>query len=194
MKTLVLVLVLSTKKTHIIQEDACNNDLIVLHCFGSGVNEACTHHLTTLAGASDSRCSRCRASAKVWGSCDGLASSKPEGNHLKKCIANLIPAMTMMLVSLTLTWMAPENGWLSPDYSPFGAKGLFSMGETVRFREGRFLWFPLFVSSWTLDVSCCCFMPTIRLEMVPSRPDFGEGASTTWRIQLSKTKNAPKRC
>lgn len=46
-----LVLVLITKKTHIIQEDACNNYLIVLHCFGertyknhalSGVNEACT--------------------------------------------------------------------------------------------------------------------------------------------------------
>lgn len=67
------------------------------------------------------------------------------------------------LVSLTLTWMAPENGWLSPDYSPFGAKGLFSMGEKL-FVSGcfRFLWFPLFVGSWTLDMSCCCFMPTIR--------------------------------
>ena len=44
-----------------------------------------------------------------------------------------------------------------------GQKAFFSMGEKL-FVSGcfRFLWFPLFVGSWTLDMSCCCFMPTIR--------------------------------
>ena len=142
-------------------------------------------------GASDSRCSRCRASAKVWGSCDGLASSKPEGNHFQKCIAKVIPEMTMMLVSLTLTWMAPQNGWLSPNYSPFGAKGLFSMGETVRFRMFQIPLIP-FVC-WVLDLGYVLLLfhanhskwfPDLTLVKVLQQPD-----------EFSYPKQtAPKRC
>ena len=142
-------------------------------------------------GASDSRCSRCRASAKVWGSCDGLASSKPEGNHFQKCIAKVIPEMTMMLVSLTLTWMAPENGWLSPKLLSFWGKRPFFNGRNCSFQDvsdsfdslcllGPGPWICLVV------VSCQPF------EMVPSRPDFGEGASTTWRQSYPKKKTLQK--
>ena len=43
-----------------------------------------------------------------------------------------------------------------------GQKAFFQWAKLFVSGEGRFLWFPLFVGSWTLDVSCCCFMPTIR--------------------------------
>ena len=90
--------------------------------------------------------------------------------------------MTMMLVSLTLTWMAPENGWLSPNYSPFGAKGLFSMGLNCSFQD----------VSDSFDSLCLLGPgPWICLVVVSCQP-FENGSQTWlwWRCFNNLTNSA----